>query len=249
MRLLSTIRRLVQVSKVRRVERGPSNKAKSPVEGRAPEVATPKTDLEVGSPGGRGTSAVQGSKVAPVPGQAPRAERPERKSGDSGAVAQDPEKDGHLGAPPRAPNPPDVTVRPIPNAGPKAEPEDHAVLAPPEERRVPDAPGIKVAPNRPVTTPADPGNPGFPASPGLAQSPSRDGTAPPNASQADRGAAAPQALKADPGPPTPHSPSGVARRPPGERPGERIVRRTEIPSPEPGDRVVQPTGRGRQSLG
>ena len=138
-------------------ERGPSNKAESPVEGRAPDVATPKADVEVGSPGGRGTPAVQGSKVAPVPGPAPSAERPERNSGDPSALAQDPEKGGpgHRGASPGVPNPPDVTVRPsgegqVPSAGPKAEPEDHAVLAPPEERRVPDAPGVKVAPNRPL---------------------------------------------------------------------------------------------------
>ena len=212
-------------------ERGPSNKAESPVEGRAPDVATPKADVEVGSPGGRGTPAVQGSNIAPVPGPAPGAERSERKSGDSGALAQDPEKGGpgHRGAPPGVPKPPDVTLRPsgegqVPSTRPKAEPEDHAVLAPPEERRIPDAPGVKVAPN----TPTDPGPP--PPSPGLAQSPSSEGKAPPNAYLADRGAAAPPltlqaaGLESRPRPPTPHSPSGVARRPPGERPGERNVR-------------------------
>ena len=220
-------------------ERGP-NKAESPVEGRAPDVTTPKADVEVDSPGGRGT------KVAPVPGPPPVAERPERNSGDPGP----------LGPSPRVPKPPDVTVRPsgegqVSSARPKAEPKDHAVLAPPEERRIPDAPEVKVAPN----TPTDPGPP--PPSPGLAQSPSSEGKAPPpNAYLADRGAAAPppdapstQALKADPGPPTPHTPSGVARRPPGERPGERNVRGSEAPSPAPGDHVVPPTGRGPQSLG
>ena len=156
MRLLSTIRRLVQVSKVRRVNGG-SNKAKSPVEGRAPDVATPKADVEVDSPGGRGTRR-SGSKVAPVPGPAPGAERPERNSGDSGALAQDPRKWPVTGGAPE--QPPDVTVRPsgegqVSSAGPKAEPEDHAVLAPPEERRIPDAPEVKVAPN----TPTDPGPP------------------------------------------------------------------------------------------
>ena len=221
-------------------------KSKSPVKGRAPDVATPKADVEVDTPGGRGTPAVQGSNVAPVPGPAPGAERSERKSEDSGALAQDPEKGGpgHRGAPPPS------GEGHVPSAGPKAEPEDHAVLAPPEERRVPDAPGVKVAPN----TPTDPGPP--PPSPGLAQSPSSEGKAPPNAYLADRGAAAPppdapstQALKADPRPPTPHTPSGVARRPPGERPGERNVRGSEAPSPEPRDHVVPPTGRGPQSLG
>ena len=222
---------------------------KPPVEGRAPDDPTPKADAQVSSPSGRGTPAIQGDKVAPVPGPAPGAERPERNSRDPDALAQDPEKGtaGDRGPSPTVARPPDVSLSPsgevqLPIAQPKAQPEDHAVLSPPRESRVPEPPGVKVEPKGSLADPsgerkepsierqkaaqpekddsgvkADTGNPSPP-------SPSNLAKGRPNADLGDRraGAVPPnaprtEALKANPGPPMPQSPSDVARRLPGER--------------------------------